>query len=110
MENITKWYRVRRDVSLGDPFEAVREIAQVRYDTADKPVGFAVFRAMQYDMRRPRDAYRLIYFSPVACSWCMPFVTKLDGRESESPAEAPEGVEGIAFVCGDEDFAHGLLK
>jgi len=107
MENITSWYRIRKNTREGDPLEQVKELAQLRYDTADKPPGFAVFRAWEYDNATPSEAYRLIYFSPVACSWCMALIRQLGGRESDAPSA---DMEGLAFVCGDEGFAHDLLK
>lgn len=112
MKEIVDWYRIKREASQGDPLPEIKEMAELRYVTGGEPKQFAVVRAMQYDMAQPKYGRRLVYFSPVACSWLWEWIVGklLDARKSESPAHAPEGTEAFGFVCGDKAFVDDLLK
>jgi hypothetical protein len=112
MKKIDEWHKIKRESREGDPLPEVQKKADLRYETGGKPPKFGVVRAMQYDLLQPSCGWRLIYFSPVACSWLWEWMMAElpDARISESPADAPEGVEAFGFVSGDREFVADLLK
>lgn len=87
------------------------DMAQRHYEDAGKKASFVVFSKSLLDMARPRDAFRLYYFSPDASKECAGPLGSMRAAKCPKPSTVTEeGEPRLKLAVGDSQTAWDLLK